>query len=126
MGEVVCFTGKGMISGPTLSGFNTSKSLSRAEWEQKARDAGHSVTDKAQNATLLVASRTDTSKAMNARARGLRVIDYDDFAAMCDRGWTPPGMNTASPASPVPPVRVTPTKPLDTSEMEENPLWAMF
>ena len=65
--EVFCFTG----TGPQP----------RSELTQKAIDAGHQVTDNANQCTVLVAADPDgsSSKLRKARAKGIRVVSYDEF-----------------------------------------------
>lgn len=122
--STICFTGKGIWPGPTLSGFTTSKALTRTEWAEKAEVAGHRVTEKAEHADILVASRHDTVKSRNARARGARVITYGEFAAMLESG------GVAAPDMAAPAVTLQPAKPprsfIDTSEMEGSELWGQF
>lgn len=108
MAEVICLTGKGMENGTLVT---------RPEWERRITAAGHSYTDKAQNCTVLVASRMDTTKAVNAQARGAKVRSYE---------WLSQLLAGGPDESPVPPVRVTPTKPIDTTEMEGSELWGLF
>lgn len=74
----VCFTGAGKVNG---------KAVTRAEWENLAREVGYYVTDHAGSANVLVASRTDTVKALNAAARGIKVLSYETFHIEClERG----------------------------------------
>lgn len=74
----VCFTGAGKVNG---------KAVTRAEWETLARGVGYYTTDNATNANVLVASRTDTVKAINAAARGIKVLSYETFHIEClERG----------------------------------------
>ena len=109
MAEVICLTGKGNENGALVT---------RPDWEARIRAAGHSVTDKAQNCTVLVASRHDTSKAVNARARGARVETYEWLSQLL-AGGRGTGVR-------IPPAAVTPTKPIDTTEMEGSALWGLF
>lgn len=105
----ICLTGKGMVGNALVS---------RDEWVGRIAQAGHTYTDKAQNCDILVASRHDTIKAVNAQARGVQVATYDwldQFLVGTHRS----GVN-------IPPPRVTPTKPIDTTEMEGSELWGMF
>lgn len=67
---LVCFTGRG---------YNGSAFIVRDRWYEMARRMGWSPTDSATFAQYLVASRTDTTKARNARMAGVTVIDYDQF-----------------------------------------------
>ena len=72
MRDVVCFTGAG-------------GKATRAQWAQWATSAGFIATDSVQIANILVASRTNTSKAVTARARGIRVITYGEFEVLMKR-----------------------------------------
>lgn len=102
----VCFTGKGMQDG---------KLVTRDVWERMAIGRGYSIAaNPNQGFDLLVASRHDTSKAVNARARGVRVVSYDDFLAM---------VGDIAPAAAPPPAK--PFK-IDATELESNPLWGTF
>lgn len=109
MAEVICLTGKGMENGWLVL---------RNEWQRRISAAGHSYTANASNCTVLVASRHDTQKIINAKARGARVETYEWLSNLLTYG-----QDTGAD-------RVAPTaareKPIDTTEMEENPLWAMF
>lgn len=109
MSEVICLTGKGAENG---------RLVARPEWEARIAAAGHSVTDKAQNCTVLVASRHDTSKAINARARGARVETYEWLSELLAGG--------GAAQTRVPPIKVAKVAAIDTSEMEGSALWGMF
>jgi hypothetical protein len=81
--KTVCFTGRGVIDGPTLSGYNTSKFHERDWWNTLAGDAGFHVVEKVDTRTdYLVASRIDTKKAIAARQIGIQVMTYYDFHVM--------------------------------------------
>ena len=108
MAEVICLTGKGKENNVLVN---------RDEWERRIAAAGHSYTDKVQNCTVLVASRTDTSKAVNARARGARVETYEWLSQLLIAG----GARDTTFDEPV-----IPTKPIDTTEMEGSELWGLF
>ncbi len=73
-GQRVCFTGKGMLN---------NKIVTRERLEGYVRRSGAYHTEKSPEADILVASRTDTVKAVNAIALGKRVISYDEFWVMC-------------------------------------------
>jgi len=67
----ICFTGRGNLNGVFMD---------RVTWSTMARNEGHYIVDSAYGAsTILVASRTDTRKATEARHSGVTVIDYDTF-----------------------------------------------
>lgn len=70
--SVVCFTGRG---------YNAGNFVVRDAWIEMASRMGWHYTEDAARATYLVASRTDTSKARNARLSGTQVITYDQFLA---------------------------------------------
>ncbi|MCG7348853.1 hypothetical protein [Sphingomonas sp. ACRSK] len=108
MAEVICLTGKGNENGVLVT---------RPEWEARITAAGHRVTDKAQNCTVLVASRHDTSKAVNARARGARVETYEWLSQLLIAG----GARDTTFDEPF-----IPAKPIDTTEMEGSELWGLF
>ena len=108
MAEVICLTGKGNENGALVT---------RPEWEARITAAGHHVTDKAQNCTVLVASRHDTSKAANARARGARVETYEWLSQLLAKG----GARSTTFDEPV-----IASKPIDTTEMEGRALWGLF
>lgn len=68
----VCFTGRGTVRGQFYT---------RDQWSRDARAAGYNVVDDANaHFDILVASQTGTRKAQAARARGVRVMSYEDFA----------------------------------------------
>jgi len=91
----VVFTGRGSTPGGTH--------WERAQWEDWAHRHGYSVEGKVRyGTTLLVASRTDTTKAAAARKLGVRVIDYAGFYHLCVDG---------KPAAPV--ASVTPEEALE-------------
>lgn len=105
---VICLTGKGMDNG---------RQVDRPEWQRRIEAAGHRYTANAANCDVLVASRHDTIKIVNAKARGARVETYDwliQFLAMH------PHIGAQAVSPPAAP------NPIDTREMEDNPLWGMF
>lgn len=68
----VCFTGRGVAPLGTF--------VPRDIWEGYARAMGWDIHDKVHYYTsYLVASRTDTTKAVAARARGATIITYAEF-----------------------------------------------
>lgn len=76
----VCFTGKGSIRHPMQSGFVQVEALSRQEWEARAGQLGWSIHKNVSVRTdYLVASRTNTVKAKDARDFGAKVISYEEF-----------------------------------------------
>lgn len=71
---VVCFTGAGTIG---------NRKVTRDEWQRLAAASGFSYTEKAEQADILVASRFDTTKAVKAAARGVKVMSYQEFHTQC-------------------------------------------
>lgn len=107
---IICLTGKG--NDPS------GKLITRPEWERMIAANGHVVTDNAANCTVLVASRDDTVKAANARARGARVESYEWLWRLLQTGDdSSRGLSALSRPAP---------KPIDTSAMEDNELWGQF
>lgn len=71
----VVFTGRGLTRGGTH--------LTRDEWAGLARGRGYAVMDKVDwGVNLLVASRTDTTKAQAARRYGTEVVTYAQFESL--------------------------------------------
>jgi hypothetical protein len=102
----ICLTGKVKING---------RQITRDEWMARIKAAGHTYTENADQCDILVASRLDTVKAGNAQARGVKVRTYD---------WLSNFLDDALIDEIQAPVAVA--APIDTAELEENPLWGSF
>lgn len=101
----ICLTGKGNENG---------RLVTRDEWRRRIEAAGHFYTDNADHADVLVASRTNTIKAINAAARGVEVKTYSWLSGILDDKLLE---ELQAPVGPT---------PINTAELEENPLWGSF
>lgn len=73
----VCFTGRGVVSDGTVDGGTF---YERANWERWTAAAGWNVLSHVDwGTTYLVASRTNTRKATDARTKGTQVITYNQY-----------------------------------------------
>lgn len=112
-----CFTGKAKLGGYDVT---------RADIDQFVRRNGGWVTPKAGQADILVASRTDTVKAMDARANGKRVISYDEFFQMAGVKVPVDLQSTIFPLD----VEPQPTNPIGEDALDEAAAgiegWGMF
>ncbi|MGE8141765.1 hypothetical protein ACQKOE_07305 [Novosphingobium sp. NPDC080210] len=119
----VCFTGAGTIG---------SRKVTRDEWQRLAAASGFSYTEKAEQADILVASRFDTTKAVKAAARGVKVMTYQEFHTQClgipvNDPWELAEEKRQAAAERVAEkraARAAADKSLD--EMRENPLFGLF
>jgi hypothetical protein len=113
--STVCFTGKGM-SGDIL--------VTRAQWEEQARAAGMTVVAKVgkySSADYLVASRTDTVKANDARANeNTTVLTYENWLTLIAGQVVRVGLPDNRPHTR--PRRLPP----DNSALEEIEGWGSF
>lgn len=119
----VCFTGAGTIG---------SRKVTRDEWQRLAAASGFSYTEKAEQANILVASRFDTTKAVKAAARGVKVMTYQEFHTQClgipvNDPWELAEEKRQAAAERVAEkraARAASDESLD--EMRENPLFGLF
>jgi hypothetical protein len=106
----VVFTGKGIDP-------RTNKLRTRDEWTALANEKGYLVEDKVgPGVDYLVSSRNDTKKAKAAAFWSVKVISYNDFAAILRGADLADEFDQTAP----------PPLSLDMEGMEEIAGWGMF
>lgn len=79
VGNLTLVTTKGLADRPLIC-FTGSHATPRAEWIKKAEEKGYTFKGAVtKDLALLVASRSDTTKAKKAAAYGVKVMTYEEF-----------------------------------------------
>jgi len=112
----IVFTGRGLDS--------YSHPRDRTWWTDLAQGMGHDVQSKVDRTTeLLVASRDNTTKALAAKARGIKVMTYYEFHQRMSGTFAPRAEPASIPSAPSPPT-VDPDAPKPEDIMENWGAWA--